>query len=68
MLRRAAAGKAAGLLPVPAERADARAVVPFGHPRNLITLAADAGFGRLKLDIWRVLEEEVTRTRAEMEQ
>jgi len=41
--------------------------VPFGHPRNLITLAADAGFGKLKLDIWRVLEEEVTRARAEME-
>src|SRR5882757_3785436 len=42
--------------------------VPFGHPRNLITLAADAGFGKLKLDIWRVLEEEVTRARAEIEQ
>jgi len=42
--------------------------VPFPHPRNLITLAADAGFGKLKLDIWRVLEEEVTRARAEMEQ
>ena len=41
--------------------------VPFGHPRNLITLAADAGFGKLKLDIWRVLEEEVTRARAEVE-
>ena len=41
--------------------------VPFGHPRNLITLAAEAGFGKLKLDIWRVLEEEVTRARAEAE-
>src|SRR5215471_11556986 len=41
--------------------------IPFGHPRNLITLAADAGFGKLKLDIWRVLEEEVTRARAEIE-
>ena len=41
--------------------------VPFGHPRNLITLAADAAFGKLKLDIWRVLEEEVTRARAEIE-
>jgi NitT/TauT family transport system ATP-binding protein len=41
--------------------------VPFPHPRNLITLAADAGFGQLKLDIWRVLEEEVTRARTEME-
>ena len=42
--------------------------VPFPHPRNLITLSAAAEFGKLKLDIWRVLEEEVTRARAEMEQ
>jgi NitT/TauT family transport system ATP-binding protein len=42
--------------------------VPFPHPRNLITLAAAADFGVLKLDIWRVLEEEVTRARAEAEQ
>jgi NitT/TauT family transport system ATP-binding protein len=42
--------------------------VPFAHPRDLITLAATAEFGKLKLDIWRVLEEEVTRARAEMEQ
>jgi NitT/TauT family transport system ATP-binding protein len=41
--------------------------VPFPHPRNLITLSAAAEFGRLKLDIWRVLEEEVTRARAETE-
>ena len=30
-------------------------------------LSASAEFGKLKLDIWRVLEEEVTRARAEME-
>jgi NitT/TauT family transport system ATP-binding protein len=41
--------------------------VPFPHPRNLITLSAAAAFGELKLDIWRVLEEEVTRARAETE-
>ena len=37
--------------------------VPFPHPRDLIQLSASAEFGRLKLDIWRVLEEEVTRAR-----
>jgi NitT/TauT family transport system ATP-binding protein len=42
--------------------------VPFRHPRDLITLAAMPEFGKLKLDIWRVLEEEVTRARAETEQ
>jgi len=41
--------------------------VPFSHPRDLISLAASPEFGRLKLDIWRVLEEEVLRARAEME-
>ena len=41
--------------------------VPFPHPRNLMTLSASAEFGRLKLDIWRVLEDEVTRARAEEE-
>jgi NitT/TauT family transport system ATP-binding protein len=41
--------------------------VPFPHPRNLITLSASAEFGRMKLDIWRVLEEEVMRARAEEE-
>ena len=30
-------------------------------------LAASAEFGRLKLDIWRVLEDEVMRARAEAE-
>jgi len=41
--------------------------VPFPHPRDLIQLSASPEFGRLKLDIWRVLEEEVNRARAEME-
>jgi NitT/TauT family transport system ATP-binding protein len=41
--------------------------VPFPHPRDLITLSATAEFGQLKLDIWRVLEDEVTRARAEIE-
>ena len=41
--------------------------VPFARPRDVLGLAASAEFGALKLDIWRVLEEEVTRARAEME-
>ena len=41
--------------------------VPFPHPRDLVQLSASAEFGRLKLDIWKVLEEEVTRAREEME-
>jgi NitT/TauT family transport system ATP-binding protein len=41
--------------------------VPFPHPRNLMTLSASAEFGALKLDIWRVLEDEVMRARAEAE-
>jgi NitT/TauT family transport system ATP-binding protein len=41
--------------------------VPFPHPRNLMTLSASPDFGRLKLDIWHVLEEEVMRARAEAE-
>jgi NitT/TauT family transport system ATP-binding protein len=41
--------------------------VPFPHPRDLITLSAAAELGKLKLDIWRVLEEEVMRARAELE-
>jgi NitT/TauT family transport system ATP-binding protein len=41
--------------------------VPFQHPRNLMTLSASAEFGKLKLDIWRVLEDEVMRARAEAE-
>src|SRR6266852_419636 len=39
--------------------------VPFPHPRNLMALSASAEFGQLKLDIWRVLEDEVMRARAE---
>jgi NitT/TauT family transport system ATP-binding protein len=38
--------------------------VPFRHPRNLMTLSASPEFGQLKLDIWRVLEDEVNRARA----
>jgi NitT/TauT family transport system ATP-binding protein len=41
--------------------------VPFPHPRDLVQLSASAEFGALKLDIWRVLEEEVMRARAEVE-
>ena len=41
--------------------------VPFPHPRNVMSLSASPEFGRLKLDIWRVLEEEVNRARREME-
>jgi NitT/TauT family transport system ATP-binding protein len=41
--------------------------VPFPHPRDLLQLSASSEFGKLKLDIWRVLEEEVNRARSEME-
>ena len=41
--------------------------VPFPHPRDLTTLTASSEFGKLKLDIWRVLEDEVNRARAEEE-
>ena len=41
--------------------------VPFRHPRNLMTLTASPEFGQLKLDIWRVLEDEVNRARIEAE-
>ena len=41
--------------------------VPFPHPRDLIALSAAPDFGRMKLDIWRVLEDEVMRARAEMD-
>ena len=37
--------------------------VPFPHPRDVLALSASPEFGRLKLDIWRVLEEEVMRAR-----
>jgi NitT/TauT family transport system ATP-binding protein len=41
--------------------------VPFRHPRDLMTLTASPEFGKLKLDIWRVLEDEVNRARIEAE-
>jgi NitT/TauT family transport system ATP-binding protein len=41
--------------------------IPFPHPRDVITLGASPEFGALKLDIWRVLEEEVNRARGEAE-
>jgi NitT/TauT family transport system ATP-binding protein len=41
--------------------------VPFPHPRNLVTLSASPEFGQLRLEIWRVLEEEVMRARLEEE-
>jgi NitT/TauT family transport system ATP-binding protein len=41
--------------------------VPFPHPRDVLALSASAEFGRLKLEIWRVLEDEVMRARAEEE-
>jgi len=41
--------------------------VPFARPRNVMMLSASAEFGQLKLDIWQVLEAEVTRARAEEE-
>ena len=41
--------------------------VPFPHPRDLIALSAAPEFGKLKIDIWRVLEDEVNRARAETE-
>jgi NitT/TauT family transport system ATP-binding protein len=41
--------------------------VPFPHPRDVLSLSASAEFGRLKLEIWRVLEDEVNRARAEEE-
>jgi NitT/TauT family transport system ATP-binding protein len=41
--------------------------IPFVHPRDVITLGASPEFGALKLEIWRVLEEEVNRARLEAE-
>ena len=40
--------------------------IPFPHPRDVITLSASAEFGAMKLAIWRILEEEVQRARAEL--
>ncbi len=41
---------------------------PFPHPRDVLALSASAEFGALKLAIWKILEEEVNRARAEIEQ
>jgi NitT/TauT family transport system ATP-binding protein len=41
--------------------------VPFRRPRDLMALSASPEFGKLKLDIWRVLEDEVNRARTEAE-
>jgi NitT/TauT family transport system ATP-binding protein len=41
--------------------------IPFQHPRNILELSATAEFGALKLAIWRILEEEVMRARAEID-
>ena len=37
--------------------------VPFPRPRDLLALSASSELGRLKLDIWRLLEDEVNRAR-----
>jgi NitT/TauT family transport system ATP-binding protein len=41
--------------------------IPFRHPRDVMELSASPEFGALKLAIWRILEDEVTRARAEIE-
>jgi NitT/TauT family transport system ATP-binding protein len=41
--------------------------IPFPHPRDVMTLSSTAEFGAMKLDIWRILESEVLRARAELE-
>jgi NitT/TauT family transport system ATP-binding protein len=41
--------------------------IPFPHPRDVMTLSGKPEFGALKLDIWRILEAEVMRARAELE-
>ena len=41
--------------------------IPFKHPRDVVALSASAEFGALKLAIWRILEAEVMRARAEIE-
>jgi NitT/TauT family transport system ATP-binding protein len=41
--------------------------VPFSHPRDVMTLQSSPAFGALKLEIWRILESEVLRARAEFE-
>ena len=41
--------------------------VTFARPRDVMELSATAEFGALKLAIWRILEDEVMRARAEIE-
>ena len=41
--------------------------IPFPHPRDVMTLSSAPEFGKLKLDIWRILEAEVMRAPAELE-
>jgi NitT/TauT family transport system ATP-binding protein len=41
--------------------------IPFQRPRNILELSATAEFGALKLAIWRILEDEVMRARAEID-
>jgi NitT/TauT family transport system ATP-binding protein len=41
--------------------------IPFPHPRDVMALSSSAEFGAMKLDIWRILESEVQRARAELE-
>lgn len=42
--------------------------IPFRHPRDVVELSASQEFGALKLAIWRILEGEVNRARAEIEE
>jgi NitT/TauT family transport system ATP-binding protein len=41
--------------------------IPFPHPRDVLALSASPEFGAMKLAIWRILEQEVNRARAEIE-
>jgi NitT/TauT family transport system ATP-binding protein len=41
--------------------------IPFPHPRDVMVLSSSPEFGKLKLDIWRILESEVLQARAELE-
>jgi NitT/TauT family transport system ATP-binding protein len=41
--------------------------IPFPHPRDVMALSTSAEFNAMKLSIWKILEEEVNRARAELE-
>jgi NitT/TauT family transport system ATP-binding protein len=41
--------------------------IPFARPRNIYEVSTTQEFARLKLRIWRTLEEEVLRARKELE-